>query len=396
MRLAQRIEKLPPYLFVEISKKIAQKRAKGIDVISFGIGDPDLPTPTHVIDRLTEAAKDPANHRYPESEGLPEVRQAVARWYQKRFGLTFDPDKEVLPLIGSKEGIGHMALCFIDPGDVALVPDPGYPVYSIGTMFAGGDSYFMPLTEENGFLPDLDAIPAQVARKAKVLWINYPNNPTGAIAGLDFFDQVVAFAKKYDIAVCHDGPYTEVAYDGYKPVSFLQAKGARDVGIEFHSWSKSYNMTGWRIGMAVGNATLINALMRVKSNLDSGIPQAIQLAAIAALDGPQTCIGEHNRIYQRRRDLLCEGLRKTGLHVTPPKASLYVWARLPHGVKSGDFAGELLEKGNIVVTPGRGYGEAGEGYIRFSLTLSDTKFDEGVQRLMKSGREAIESLRPRS
>ncbi|MSQ15532.1 MAG: aminotransferase class I/II-fold pyridoxal phosphate-dependent enzyme, partial [Dehalococcoidia bacterium] len=267
MNLAKRIEKLPPYLFYEINKRIAEKRAQGVDIISLAIGDPDMPTFPHIIDRLVEAAREPANHRYPESDSLPALRKAVADWYERRFGLSFDPDKEVLPLIGSKEGIGHIALCFIDPGDVALVPDPGYPVYSVGTMFAGGESYFMPLKEEKGFLPDLDAIPPDVAQRAKVMWINYPNNPTAAVADLDFFDRVVDFAKRYDVAVCHDAPYTEVAFDGYRPSSFLQAKGARDVGIEFHSLSKTYNMTGWRIGMAVGNATMVNALLRVKSNL---------------------------------------------------------------------------------------------------------------------------------
>jgi LL-diaminopimelate aminotransferase len=263
MQLAKRVQNLPPYLFVDITRKIAEKKARGEDVISFALGDPDIPTPQHILDRLCVAARDPANHRYPETDGLPELRQAIASWYERRFGLVFDSDEEVLPLIGSKDGIGHVALCFIDPGDTALVPDPGYPVYSIGTMFAGGESYYMPLTEENGFLPDLEAVPAGVARKAKLMWINYPNNPTAAVADLDFFDRVVAFAREYDVAVCHDAPYTEVSFDGYRPVSFLQAKGARDVGVEFHSLSKGYNMTGWRIGMVVGNQDMVNALMRV-------------------------------------------------------------------------------------------------------------------------------------
>ncbi|MBM3133347.1 MAG: aminotransferase class I/II-fold pyridoxal phosphate-dependent enzyme, partial [Chloroflexi bacterium] len=259
MQTAKRIEKLPPYLFVGITKKIAEKRAQGVDVISFGIGDPDLPTPAHIVDALCAAAHDPANHRYPETDGLPELRQAVVDWYKGRFGIKLDRDKEVLPLIGSKEGIGHMSFCLIDPGDIALVPDPGYPVYSMSTLLAGGEPYYLPLTEENGFLPDLGKIPAKVAGKARVLWINYPNNPTGAVAGMDFFKDVVAFAKKHDMAVCHDGPYTEVAFDGYRPASFLEVPGAKDVGMEFHSFSKSYNMTGWRIGMAVGNEKLINA-----------------------------------------------------------------------------------------------------------------------------------------
>jgi LL-diaminopimelate aminotransferase len=381
MELAHRIDKLPPYLFVEISRKIAEKRAQGVDVISFGIGDPDIPTPSHIIDALVEAARDPASHRYPETEGLPEFRRAVADWYERRFGLSFDPHREVLSLIGSKDGIGHVALCFIDPGDVALVPDPAYPVYAVGTLFAGGEPYYLPLREENGFLPDLDAVPADVARRAKLLWLNYPNNPTGAVAGLDFFERAVAFARRHDLAVCHDGPYSEVAFDGYRPVSFLQAPGAREVGVEFHSLSKTYNMTGWRIGMAVGNAAMIDALMRVKSNLDSGVPLAIQRMAIAALEGPQDCIDEHNAVYQRRRDRLVEALRAMGLAVQPPRASLYVWARVPEGDTSMEFATRLLDDVGVVVTPGVGYGAAGEGYVRLSLTIPDDRLEEGLRRL---------------
>jgi len=381
MQFAKRIEKLPPYLFVEISRKIADKRAQGVDVVSFAVGDPDVPTPGHVIDALVEAAHDPANHRYPETEGLPELRRAVAEWYEHRFGLSFDPDREVLPLIGSKEGVGHVALCFIDPGDVALVPDPAYPVYAVSVMFAGGEVHHLPLREDRGFLPDLEAVPAEVARRAKLLWLNYPNNPTSAVAGLEFFERAVAFARRHDIVVLHDMAYSEVAFDGYRPVSFLQARGARDVGIEFHSLSKSYHMTGWRIGMAVGNAEMIDALMRVKSNLDSGVPGAIQRMAIAALQGPQDCIAEHNTLYQRRRDRLVPVLHKMGLRVTPPKASLYVWAGLPEGTTSVEFATRLLEDLAVVVTPGVGYGQAGEGYVRLSLTIPDERLEEGLRRL---------------
>ena len=385
MQLAKRIENLPPYLFVGISKKIAEKRAQGEDVISFAIGDPDIPTPQNIIDRLCQAAQDPANHRYPESDGLPQLRQAISSWYQRRFGLAFDPDKEVLPLIGSKEGIGHVALCFIDPGDLALVTDPGYPVYSMGTMFAGGECFFLPLTEDNDFLPDLDRVPTEVAQRARMLWINYPNNPTAAVADIDFFEKVVAFAKRHNLAVCHDAPYTEVAFDGYSPPSFLQAPGARDVGMEFHSLSKSYNMTGWRIGMAVGNAGMVDALMKVKSNIDSGIPQAIQYAAIEALLGDQSCIAEHNAIYQRRRDLVVKTLTKIGLRAKPPMASLYVWARIPEGYTSLDFCTKLLDETSVVVTPGSGYGKYGEGYIRVSLTTPDDRLEEGLARLEKWG-----------
>ncbi len=381
MRMSRRLDNLAPYLFVEISKKIAEKRAKGEDVVSFGIGDPDIPTPSHIIDRLCQAIQDPANHRYPESDGLPELRQAIADWYEKRFNVPLDPDKEVLPLIGAKEGIAHIALCFIDPGDTALVPDPGYPVYSIGTMLAGGKSYFLPLNEENDFLPDFKSIPEHIAKEAKLLWINYPNNPTGAVADLDFFNRTVGFAHQYDLAVCHDGPYTEVAFDGYQPVSFMQADGAKEVGIEFHSLSKSYNMTGWRIGMAVGNKTMIDALKRVKSNIDSGIPQAIQYAAIEALTGPQDCIQEHNAIYQRRRDLVIDMLNNIGLKARPPKASLYIWAKIPDGYTSVDFATDLLEKAGVVVTPGVGYGRSGENYVRLSLTIPDAGVVKGLSRL---------------
>ncbi len=381
MEFARRVQELPPYLFAGISRKIAEKRSQGVDVISFGIGDPDLPTPQHIIDALAEASRDPANHRYPETEGLPELREAIARWYERRFGVSLDPQREVLPLVGSKEGVGHIALCFIDPRDVALVPDPGYPVYAVGTMFAGGEAYYLPLREENGFLPDLEAVPQEVARRAKALWLNYPNNPTGAVADLDFFERAAAFARKQGLAVLHDGPYSEVAFDGYRPPSFLQADGAREVGIEFHSLSKSYNMTGWRIGMAVGNAEIIDALMRVKSNLDSGVPQAIQRMAIAALEGPQDCIEEHNRVYQRRRDRLVRALQGLGLRVSPPKASLYVWARVPDGTTSVQYATRLLDEAGVVVTPGTGYGPSGEGYVRLSLTLPDERLEEGVRRL---------------
>ena len=381
MRTAKRIEKLPPYLFVTISKKIAEKQAQGEDVITLAVGDPDIPTPRHVIERLCQAAQDPQNHRYPESEGLPQFRNAIAQWYEKRFGVTLDPDREILPLIGAKEGIGHIALCFIDPGDIALVPDPAYPVYSIGTMFAGGSSYYMPLTEDNDFLPDLDRIPAEIARKAKILWINYPNNPTAAVADHEFFERVVAFARKYDIAVCHDAPYTEVAFDGYRPVSFLEASGAMETGVEFHSLSKSYNMTGWRVGMVVGNAGIIDALRRVKSNLDSGIPQAIQQAAIEALTGPQDCVTEHNTIYKRRRDRVLQTLNQIGLKARPPSASLYIWARIPAGYTSLEFATSLLEDAGVVVTPGIGYGKYGEGYIRLSLTVPDQRLEEALARL---------------
>ena len=381
MKFASRMDRVPPYLFVEISRKIAEKKAQGIDVISFGIGDPDIPTPASVVDRLRDTALDTPNHRYPETDGLPEFRQAVADWYQRRFGITVRPDEETLPLIGAKEGIGHAALCFIEPGDIALVPDPGYPVYSVGTWFAGGECHWMPLLEENGWLPDLDAIPEDAARKAKVIWLNYPNNPTGAIADGDYFAKVVEFAKAYDIAVLHDASYSEVAFDGYRPVSFLETPGAMDVGVEFHSLSKSYNMTGWRLGMAVGNADIISALMVVKSNLDSGVPNAIQYMGIEAMALSQDDIDARNRVYERRRDRVVQTLQAVGLDAVPPKASLYVWTRIPQGFSSAEFTAKLLDEANIVVTPGYGYGQYGEGYIRLSLTIGDDDMERGLERL---------------
>jgi len=382
MKLARRVEQLPPYLFARISELIAEKRAAGVDVISFGIGDPDLPTPDYILESLKRAADEPANHRYPETEGLPEFRQAVARWYARRHGVDLDPEREVISLIGSKEGIGHLPLCLVDPGDIVLITDPGYPVYEIGTMFCGGESVKVPLREEDGWLPRLDDIPQDTARRAKILWLNYPNNPTGATADLGFFERAVAWAREHDVVIAHDLAYSEVTYDGYVAPSILEVDGAREVAIEFNSLSKSFNMTGWRIGMAVGNGTLVDALRRVKSNLDSGVPQAVQQMAITALDGPSDAITSHNEIYRQRRDRVVEVLRQLGLRVDPPRASLYVWARLPEGERSSaDYAGRLIDATGVVVTPGVSYGPAGEGYIRLSLTLADARVEEGLRRL---------------
>ena len=382
MKLARRVEQLPPYLFARISELIATKRAEGVDVISFGIGDPDIPTPGYIIDSLKQASDVAANHRYPETEGLPEFREAVARWYQRRHGVTLDPAREVVSLIGSKEGIGHFPLVLIDPGDVALMTDPGYPVYEIGTMFCGGVAVKVPLTEEDGWLPRLDDIPADLSDRAKLIWLNYPNNPTGAVTDLAFFERAVAWAKRHDVIIAHDIAYSEVTFDGYVAPSILEVDGARDVAIEFNSLSKSFNMTGWRIGMAVGTATLIDALRRVKSNLDSGVPQAVQQMAITALDGPPAAIEAHNDIYRARRDRVIEVLHALGLRVDPPKASLYVWARLPGGESSSAaYAARLIDATGVVVTPGISYGPAGEGYIRLSLTLPDARVEEGLRRL---------------
>ena len=381
MKRARRIDQVPEYLFVQISRKIAEKRARGIEVISFGIGDPDLATPQPILDELQAASEDPVTHRYPESEGLPEFREAVADWYSHRFGVDLDPETEALSLIGAKEGIGHLPLAVLDPGDIALVPDPGYPVYSVGTLFAGAESYMLPLTEESCWLPDLDAIPEEVAHRASLLWINYPNNPTGATAEPEFFESVVAFARKYDVAVMHDACYTEVAFDGYLPPSFLKAPGAKDVGIEFHSLSKTYNMTGWRLGMAVGNAEMIEALRVVKSNLDSGVPQAVQRMGIAALSLRPDAIDERNTIYQRRMDRIVEALKSIGLSVERPKASLYVWARVPEGYTSAEFSERLLDERDVLVSAGSGYGKYGEGYVRLSMTVSDEGVDRAADRI---------------
>ena len=389
MRMSKRLDTLQPYLFVEISKRIAEKRAKGIDVISFGIGDPDIPTPTHIIETLCREARNPVNHRYPESDGLPELRKAVAYWYEKRFGVTLDPNKEIEPLIGAKEGLAHMAFCLIDAGDIALITDPAYPVYSIGTRLAGGEPYFLPLTKENKFLPDLDNIPGEVLTRAKCLWLNYPNNPTGAVAGLDFFEKAVAFGKKHNIPVLHDGPYSEVAYDGYQPASFMQAKGSKDIGMEFHSCSKTYNMTGWRIGMAVGNPELIGALKNIKSNMDSGIFRALQDAAVCALSVERAWITARNQVYRERLEIMLQGLRAAGIKAMRPRAGLYVWARIPGPVQglaatewnSDQFALQLLEQMGVAVAPGSFFGPAGEGYVRLSITAPASKIRVAMERI---------------
>ncbi|SMC20170.1 LL-diaminopimelate aminotransferase apoenzyme [Desulfacinum hydrothermale DSM 13146] len=380
---ADRVKKLPPYLFKEIDRLKAELIAQGVDVINLGVGDPDLPTPQHIIDRLHEAAQDPANHQYPSYSGMNDFKGAVARWYQRRFGVELDPNSEVITLIGSKEGIAHLPLAFINPGDVALVPSPAYPVYSVAVMFAGGTSHPMPLVQDNGFLPDLEAIPADVARRAKLLFINYPNNPTGATAEADFYEKVVAFAKEYDIIVCHDAAYTEMAFDGYKPMSFLEVPGAKEVGIEFHSLSKTYNMTGWRLGFAVGNAHVLEGLAQIKSNVDSGAFNAIQLAGIAALEGDQSCVHQMQATYQERRDVLIEGLHAVGLRAEPPKATFYVWCPTPNGMSSAQFTSLLLKEAGIVTTPGSGFGAPGEGFVRMALTVSKERIQEAVERIRK-------------
>lgn len=378
---AKRIDQIPPYLFAEIDKKKQEMRKKGIDLIDLGIGDPDLPTPKLIIERLKAAAENPRNHRYPPYEGMIEFRTAVARWYEKRFSVHLDPQTEVLSLIGSKEGIAHIPLAFVNPGDYTLVPSPGYPVYRVSTLFAGGTPYFLTLRKENGFLPNLSEIPKEVAKKAKLLFINYPNNPTSAIAEKSFFEEVVAFARRYEIIACHDAAYSEIAFDGYQPHSFLEVKGAKEVGIEFHSLSKTFNMTGWRIGFAVGHADIVSALGRVKTNIDSGVFQAIQEAGTEALIHFDTPFPEIITIYERRRDILVKGLREIGLEVDLPRATFYVWFQVPRGYTSAQFASFLLEKAGIVATPGNGFGEAGEGYIRMALTVDEKRLEEAIKRL---------------
>lgn len=380
---AERLKLLPPYLFQEIDRLKAQLMAEGVDVINLGVGDPDLPTPKHIISALQKTAEDPVNHQYPSYSGMNDFRLCVAKWYKTRFGVDLEPLKEVLTLIGSKEGIAHLPLAVINPGDLALVPSPAYPVYHVTTMFAGGESYFMPLLKENGFLPDLGAIPADVARKAKIMYINYPNNPTGATAELDYFAKVLEFARQYDILICHDAAYTEMAFDGYKPISFLQVPGAMERTIEFHSLSKTYNMTGWRLGFAVGNADLIGGLGQIKSNIDSGAFNAVQWAGIEALEADQACVAEMQRIYQERRDIMVAGLTKAGLAPEVPKATFYLWCPIPKGTTSKDFTSLLLKQCGIVTTPGSGFGAPGEGYIRMSLTVPKERIQEAVDRILK-------------
>ena len=380
---AERLKQLPPYLFKEIDRLKAELLAKGVDVINLGVGDPDLPTPGHIIARLKEAAEDPSTHQYPSYSGMNDFRRSVSRWYGRRFGVVLDPETEVLTLIGSKEGLAHFPLAYINPGDLALVPTPAYPVYHVATMFAGGESHFMDLVEENHFLPDLHAIPPNVAHRAKVMFINYPNNPTGATAERPFYQRIVEFAREYRIIVCHDAAYTEMGFDGYRPMSFLEIPGAKEVGIEFHSLSKTYNMTGWRLGFAVGNAEILDGLGQIKSNIDSGAFNAIQQAGITALESDQDCVVDMQRIYQERRDRLIAGLNGVGLHPLPLKATFYVWCPTPAGYTSAQFTSLLLREAGIVTTPGSGFGKPGEGYVRMALTVSKERIEEAVERIRK-------------
>jgi LL-diaminopimelate aminotransferase len=383
VELARRVKDLPPYLFATIDRMKQKALSKGVDLIDLSVGDPDIPTPSHIVKRLKKAVERPEHHRYPSYEGMLSFRQAVADWYKKRFGVSLKPSTEVLSLIGSKEGIGHIPLAFINPGDVVLVSSPGYPVYHVSTLFAGGRSYVMPLIEETGFLPDLNSIPAGICKKAKLMFINYPNNPTAVVAEKRFFRDVVNFATENNIIVCHDAAYSEIYYDNRRPLSFLQTPGAKNVGIEFHSLSKTYNMTGWRIGFAVGNAEVIAGLGKIKTNLDSGIFQAIQEAGIEALETEEEVLANIRGTYQERRDILYEGLRKIGLDLKKPKATFYLWVKVPEGFNSTDFVVHLLNNAGILTTPGIGFGVHGEGYVRFALTVPTKRIREAVERIKK-------------
>ncbi len=381
MELALRLQQLPPYHFAEYGRKIAEKRAAGVDVISFSMGDPDLPTPPEVLDALDTAAREQANQRYPEYAGMPEFRAATAAWFVRRFGVELDPAREVLPLIGSKEGLAHLPLAVMNEGDVALMPDPQYPVYPTAVALAGGICHYLPLDEEHGWLPDFAAIPADVLARTKTLWLNHPNNPTGACAPLAFFEEAVRFARAHDILLVHDMAYAEVTFDGYKPQSILEVPGAKEVAVEFHSLSKAYNMAGFRIGMLVGNAGIVEGMTRLKSNLDTGIFRPIQIAAMRALALPDEWLAARNAIYQRRRDRLIAACHGIGLEAQTPQAGLYLWARIPAGQTSAQFTLDLLDRTGIALTPGTNFGAGGEGYVRITLTVPDDRIDEAVARM---------------
>ena len=382
--VAERLKKLPPYLFAEIDKAKNEAIAEGRPIIDLGVGDPDTPTPGFIVDKMKEALDDPSTHKYALNKGLAVLRDETAAWYKKRFNVDLDPNTEVLPLLGSKEGIAHIPLAFIDPGDVVLIPDPGYPPYNSGSVFAGAEVVRMPLLKENNFLPDLEAIDKDIAKRCKLMHINYPNNPTGATCDKSFYEKVIAFAKENDIIVCSDAAYTEMSYDGYDPISFMEVDGAFDVGIEFHSLSKTFNMTGWRSAMAVGNKEVLAGLAKVKANIDSGIFTAIQVASIEALKNAERVREEAAKLYTARRDVLVGGLKEAGWDVTAPKATFYIWAPVFGGYDSTGLAKAMLEKADLIVTPGNGFGPSGEGYVRFALTVDEEKLKETVARVKKA------------
>lgn len=380
---AARLGKIPPYLFAEIDRKVQEKKRAGVDVISLGIGDPDLPTPKRIVSVLQEAAADPANHRYPSYFGLAELREAIAGWYSERSGLSLDPSTEILPTLGSKDGIAHVALALVDPGDVVLAPDPGYTVYSTGALMAGAEPYIMPLTAANHWLPDLDAIPDDIARRARLMWLNYPNNPTAAVADREFLERAVAFCTRHDIVLCHDAPYSEIAFDGYRPLTLFEIPGAKEIGLEFHSLSKTFNMTGWRIGWVCGRADLVGLIGQLKTNIDSGIFQAVQWAAIEALNGGEQETRAANEVYAKRHKLVANTLNELGWNIKPPRATFYVWAPVPAGYDSIGFASHVLDEVGVNITPGVGFGAHGEGYFRLSVTAPDARLEEAMARMRK-------------
>ncbi|MDR7416861.1 MAG: LL-diaminopimelate aminotransferase [Armatimonadota bacterium] len=382
---SRRLQRIPPYLFADLDRRKEELEREGVEVVSLAVGDPDLPTPDHIVRALQEAVMDPATHPYPPYAGTRGFREAVAAWYARRFGVTLDPDREVLALIGSKEGIAHLPWALVNPGDVVLVPDPGYPVYGTATLLADGIPHPLRLRPDRGWLPDLASVPTEVARRARLLFLNYPNNPTGATADLGVFEEVVRFAREYGIVVAHDNSYSEIAYDGYQPPSFLQVRGAREVGVEFHSLSKTFCMTGWRLGFVCGNAEVVAALAKLKTHLDSGVFVAIQRAGEAALRGPEGPVRERVRIYQARRDLAVAALQEAGWRLAKPRATFYLWARVPEGFRSVDFAARVLDQTGVLLTPGIGYGEGGEGYVRLSLTVPDHRLREALSRLQRVG-----------
>jgi LL-diaminopimelate aminotransferase len=384
VQFSKRMDNLAPYLFAEMERKVSEKRNSGVDVISLGIGDPDLPTPAYIVEEMRRQVADSANHRYPSNWGLEEFAEAVASFYQRRFGVELDAKKEFFPLLGAKEGLAHICLALLDQGDLALVPDPGYPVYAGGSIIVGAEVRYLNLSPDNGFLPDLDQISEEDARRAKVLFIGYPNNPTTAVVRDGFFEKVVAFAKKYDVAVVHDNAYSELTYDGYVAPSFLATPGAKEVGVELFSFSKPFNMTGWRIGFAVGNHEILSHLWRLKTNMDSGMFDALQRTGAFILNGPWDFPAEMCEIYRRRRDLLAEALVSVGMHVPKPKATVYMWVPVPSGYTSAGFSDHVLDQAGVVVTPGPGYGPAGEGFVRLSLTTPDDRIAEAVERIERS------------
>ena len=389
MRFARRLDAVPPYLFAELERKIAEKRAAGVDVISLGIGDPDLPTPEPVVEALASGARDPATHQYPTNHGSDEFRQAAADFYQGRFGVELDPGSEVVPALGGKEAVGHMALALLDPGDVCLSPDPGYPPYTSGPVFAGADVHYLPLRPEHGFLPDLDTIPADVLRRANLLFLDYPNNPTGAVVRDGYFERTVELARANDLVVVHDNAYSELCYDGYLAPSFLETPGAKDVGVEIFSLSKGWNMTGWRAGLVSGNPEVVDRYRHLKTNLDSGMFEAVQRATVAALTEARDFPREMSGVYQRRRDLLAEALTAIGLDVQPPKATPYFWVPVPDGHTSASFTELVLEEAAVVVSPGPSFGPSGEGFVRLSMTVPDERLEEAARRIETSLRSGI-------